>query len=242
MYSPKISVVIPTLQEEKYLHIALDSLRNQSFKNFEIIIADGGSTDNTLKIAKKYTDKIFILKDANVCQARDLGTRYSKAEIIAGMDADTYYPQNYLAKLLEIYSQNKDIIAITGKIYFQDAPLWIRPVWWFFYKIFSLVYKFNGTVLYAPALHLSFRKSAFIEIGGYNTNLDFGGDELDFLARLKKVGDILYIQNPIPLTHSRRLKTGFLNFFFNQLIYNYWLNYLTAKLIGKAIIRAKPVR
>ena len=56
---PKISVVIPTLNEEKYLPFCLESLTKQTFKEFEIIIADGNSTDKTQEIAHKYTKKVI---------------------------------------------------------------------------------------------------------------------------------------------------------------------------------------
>jgi len=242
MEIPALSVVIPTLEEEKYLHIALNSLKKQTFKDFEIIIVDGGSRDNTVKIAKKYTDKVYVFDGANVCLSRDKGTRLAKAEIIVGADADTFYPKNYLAKIYETFQKNNNIIAVTGKIYFYNCPLWWKPVWWFLFNLFGLIYELTGIVVYAPALNLSFRKSAFLKVNGYNTNLDFGGDEMDFLSRLKKAGKIHYIKKPLPQTHSRRLKVSFLNYFFKQLIYYYWLNYLSAKILNRAIIRAKPVR
>lgn len=242
MKKPALSIVIPTLEEEKYLHIALDSLKKQTFKNFEIIIIDGGSKDKTVKIAEKYKTEVFVVPDANVCLARDIGTRKAKGEIIVGVDSDSFYPENYLKTIYRIFIKNPDIAAVTGKIYFYNCPFWWKPVWWFLYSVFDLAYKLTGIVLYAPALHFAFRKSVFTKVNGYNTKLDFGGDEMDFLSRLKKAGKIHYIVSPIPLTHSRRLKIGFFNYFFKQLIYNYWLNYISAKLLGQAVIRAKPVR
>ncbi|KKS97965.1 MAG: glycosyl transferase [Candidatus Gottesmanbacteria bacterium GW2011_GWA2_43_14] len=242
MKKPRLSVVIPTLQEEKYLKIALDSLKKQTFKDFEIIIADGGSKDKTVAIAKKYTDKVFVFDGANVCLSRDKGTRLAEGDIIAGADADTFYPENYLETVLQVFDKNKDASAMSGKIYFYNCPWWWKPVWWIFYSLFEAIYIFTGKVVYAPALNLAFRKSAFLKVNGYNTKLDFGGDEIDFLMRLKQAGKIHYITKPVPQTHSRRLKIGISRYFFVQLLYNYWLNYLTAKILGKAIIKAKPVR
>lgn len=242
MKKPALSIVIPTLEEEKYLQICLDSLGKQSFRDFEIIVIDGGSNDKTVQLAQKYTDRVYVFPDANVCLSRDKGVRVANADIIVGMDADSYYPENYLERIHKIFKQNKNIVAVTGKIYFHNCPLWWKPVWWFFYSLSNLIYLLTGIVVYAPALNLSFRKKAFLKVNGYNTKLDFGGDEMDFLARLKKAGKVHYINNPVPIAHSRRLKVGIFKFIFVQLFYNYWFNYLTAKALGRAIIKAQPVR
>ena len=59
---PSISIIIPTLNEEKYIERCLKSLKNQSFRNFEIIVSDSYSTDDTVKIAKKYGAKVVLTK------------------------------------------------------------------------------------------------------------------------------------------------------------------------------------
>src|SRR3989338_4493846 len=76
---PKISIVIPTLNEEKDIGKLLLSVSNQSYKNYEIIIVDGGSSDNTVKIAKKYTGKVFVLPKAGVTKSRNYGIKISTA-------------------------------------------------------------------------------------------------------------------------------------------------------------------
>ena len=58
---PKISIVIPSLNEEKFLPILLESITKQTFKDFEVIIADAGSKDNTVEIAKKFGAKVVIM-------------------------------------------------------------------------------------------------------------------------------------------------------------------------------------
>src|SRR3989338_10952414 len=113
MRKPKLSVVIPTLEEEKYLKIALESLKKQTFKDCEIIIADGGSKDKTVQIAQKYTSRIFVYPGANVCLSRDKGTRKAKGDIIVGADADTFYPENYLTEVYKIFERNKDVVAMS---------------------------------------------------------------------------------------------------------------------------------
>ena len=106
----------------------------------------------------------------------------------------------------------------------------------------EIIAKTTGIVIYAPALNLAYKKDAFLAIGGYNIKLDFGGDELDVLARLKKVGKIDYVKKLLPLTSGRRYNVGFLVFLFKHMLYYYWLSYVWAKIFGTTPIRAKPVR
>lgn len=238
----QISVVIPTLNEEKYLLICLESLKNQTFRDFEIVVSDGGSTDRTCQIAKDYHAKVIVYKGSNVCLARDIGVRRASSEIIVGADADTFYPKDYLASIYQEFRTDKNLKAITGKVIFKDCPNWWLPWYYLAYLLLEVIYKLTGIIIYAPALNLAFRKKAFLTIGGYNTQLDFGGDELDILDRLKRTGKIIYKGYPVPITHSRRLKTGFFSFFFKHFIFYYTFNYFSARILGKAVIRAKPVR
>lgn len=239
----KISVVVPTLNEEKYLSKTLESLNNQTFKDFEIIISDGKSTDKTIEIAKKYHAKIIIISDSNICLARNAGLRKAKGEIIVGADADTIYPPTHLQTIYEEFQKDKKAVAVTGKAKMINGPIWGVYMWEIFFFIIKLVYHLTGFLLYAPAYNLSYKKEAFQKLGGYNTNLEWGGDELDVLRRLKRVGKTVFSDHLIPpLTDGRRYKVGFFVFLFKHVFYYYWFNYLTARLFGKSNIRTKPVR
>lgn len=91
--TPKISVIIPVYNSEKYLYEALESIRIQSFADFECIVLNDGSTDSSLKIIKEFTnkDKRFILvnkKNEGVGKTLKLGVEISNADIIVRMDSD----------------------------------------------------------------------------------------------------------------------------------------------------------
>lgn len=238
---PKISVVIPTLNEEKYLKSTLESFKKQTFTDFEIIIADGASTDNTLEIAKRYADEITINKKGSVCQNREIGLRLAKGKIIVGADADTVYPHNYLETINNIFQKEKDVVLVTGRYITIDGPLWGISIMRAISFFVELIYRLFGVLVYAPALCISYKKSVFLKIGGYNVNLDFGGDELDVLYHLRKVGKVIYSFDLGVTTSGRRFKQGFL-YFLKHIVIDYWLNYFTAKMLGRPIISAKPVR
>lgn len=239
---PAISVVIPTLNEEQYLPLSLASLQKQTFTDFEIIISDGGSTDTTTTIAKDYGARVIQNHKGRVTVQRQQGMMAAKGAIIVCADADTYYPPNHLAVIYQVLTTHPEAVAITGKATLLDGPWWGIYFWRGYFRFIEIVYTLTGTVLYGFAFNLSFRKDIFLSLGGYNTNLDFGGDELDVLRRLKRKGKILFSPQLSPKTSSRRYHDGFFPLVFKHVIYYYLLNYATARLFGKSIIKTKPVR
>ena len=89
----KVSVIIPTYNREKYIRDAIDSVLSQTYRNFEIVVADDGSTDNTVKILKEYGDKIRwkSQKNRGPASAKKFGTSMAKGEYLAYLDSDDMY-------------------------------------------------------------------------------------------------------------------------------------------------------
>jgi len=87
---PKVSIIIPTLNEEKYVEKTLLSIKAQTMKlPYEVIVSDGASKDDTLKIAKRYANKIVISKKRSPAIQRNCGAKYSKGSFLIFVDADT---------------------------------------------------------------------------------------------------------------------------------------------------------
>ncbi len=107
-----VSFIIPTLNAASVLENCLKSIKKQSFKDYEIIITDGGSTDDTLKIAKKYQAKIFKnpLKTAEAGKA--VGVKKAIGEYIALIDSDNILPtKNWLQKNINILKKDPQLIG-----------------------------------------------------------------------------------------------------------------------------------
>ena len=125
--SPKISVVIPIYNIGRFIEESLDSVLNQSFNDFEVILIENGSTDDTLKIAKKYQKKdnriiIKTLPKPNVQKALNEGLKVAKGKYIARMDADDICLHdrfkiqfNYLEKNPKIFLVGSSAIIIDEK-------------------------------------------------------------------------------------------------------------------------------
>ena len=118
MNSPKISVIIPVYNTEKYLRQCLDSVVNQTLKDIEIICINDGSTDNSLEILNEYASSdnriklISITDNKGVSFARNFGIRVSKGRYIGFVDSDDWIDLNFYENLyLTAEKENSDIIA-----------------------------------------------------------------------------------------------------------------------------------
>ncbi len=107
-----ISVIIPVYNKEKHIKKCIDSVLNQSYQNFEIILVDDGSFDNSGKILDDYLKKderikVFHIENGGVLAARNFGVKKSNGEFISFIDADDTVEPEYLEKLLDILLVNK---------------------------------------------------------------------------------------------------------------------------------------
>ena len=115
---PLISVIMPCYNREKYIVEAIESILNQTYTNFEFIIIDDCSTDNTFEIVKEYAKKdnriLALKKDKNYCYVHSLnkGIEIAKGKYIARMDDDDISLPERFEKQVEFLEKNEDIIAL----------------------------------------------------------------------------------------------------------------------------------
>ena len=140
---PKISVVMPVLNGEKYLREAVESILNQSFKDFEFIIINDGSTDKTEGIIKSYDDPriVYIKNKENLglSKSYNIGIRSSKGKFIARMDADDVsLPERFEKQFDFLISGKADIVGSSvvlidergGRIKRQKRPVGHIEIKW----------------------------------------------------------------------------------------------------------------
>src|SRR4028118_491035 len=100
----KVSVIIPVYQVEKYIAAAVQSVLEQTYKDFELLIIDDGSTDRSLEICQQFSDpRIKIIRQQNqgVCAARNTGIRHAQTEYLAFLDGDDLWLPTKLEKHVE---------------------------------------------------------------------------------------------------------------------------------------------
>jgi glycosyltransferase involved in cell wall biosynthesis len=117
---PKISIVIPSYNKQRYLKQTLDSILQQEYANFEVIIQDGGSTDGSLGIIKEYANKHQKViryeskKDNGQLDAINEGVKKTTGDIISFINADDIYLKNCFKTVSKIFLNNPGIVWVAG--------------------------------------------------------------------------------------------------------------------------------
>jgi glycosyltransferase involved in cell wall biosynthesis len=121
-YRPLVSVIIPTYNRSSWLIDAIDSVLNQTFQDFELIVVDDGSTDETREIMVEYGDRIhyFYQSNRNPASARNLGIKKAKSDLITFLDSDDRWLKGKLHAQINLMKDNPDV-----KICYTDE-IWIR--------------------------------------------------------------------------------------------------------------------
>ena len=112
MIKIKYSIIIPAYNASSHINKCLDSILNQTYENFEVIIVDDGSTDDTLKILNKYAQQysnVYILSQENAGPgaAREKALKYIKGDYVIFSDADDYWEYNFLTHINDIIEKCK---------------------------------------------------------------------------------------------------------------------------------------
>ena len=107
---PKYSIVIPVYNVEKYIKRCLDSVFNQTEKDFEVIVINDDCTDNSMDIVRNYDVKIITTKHVSVSQARNLGVEEAKGEYIIFLDSDDYWDKNLLKNISNSLHNKPDLV------------------------------------------------------------------------------------------------------------------------------------
>jgi glycosyltransferase involved in cell wall biosynthesis len=188
MSKPYFSIVIPTLNEEKYLPYLLDDLTNQTFSDFEVIIVDGHSEDKTVQKAMTYTKRLNIRviesKKRNVCHQRNLGAKNSLGDWIIFFDADNRLP-NYFLQGIKFYTEMLPTNLITTHI----KPDTQNKKDMALAKITNLSFEIGKNSAHPSVLEsmIAVKKDVFLKIGGFNEKIHWG-EGTDLLSRMRKKG------------------------------------------------------
>lgn len=120
--NPLISVIVPSYNQSKFIGQTIDSILNQSYKNVEILVIDGLSTDNTVEVLKKYEEKIFWIseKDNGQTDAINKGIKLAKGEIITYLNSDDYYLENTLQITVKKFNENNGFLWLSGNYIIVD--------------------------------------------------------------------------------------------------------------------------
>lgn len=194
-HPPLVSFIIPIYNSERTLERCLISIKNQDYPNKEIIIVDNGSLDNSLAIAKKYSEKIFF--DGGLLgSVRQTGIDHMQGQIAGIFDSDVYLPHNkWLSNAIQYFIHFDEIATVWPKnIAPPNGPLFQK----LYFNIWSLVVEnriqTNRGILGGSGLIL---KKSIDDIGGYDKNVHWGED-FNLALKLKNKGyKIIYLKDAV---------------------------------------------
>lgn len=199
--TPEISVVMPAYNAEKYIGPAIESILSQTFTNFELIIVNDASTDNTLSIIKKYARKDKRIryksnkKNSLIAYSLNVAIRMAVAPIIARMDGDDISVPTRLEKQLTILKKQKNVAVVGANLTVVDTKG--RTVSKREYPTDSVSLK-RLMFRYSPFSHpvVMFRKNVFDEFGGYRTDI-FPCEDIDLWFKIASKYQFASINEPL---------------------------------------------
>jgi glycosyltransferase involved in cell wall biosynthesis len=158
---PKISVIIPTKNEEERLPLLLKSIESQTYSNIEVIVADCMSSDTTEQIARKFGAKVVKIPVDSVGQASSTAAKQSSGSIIIRCDADTIFLPEFMEKIVRIFQSNNDINLILSSYYYYDGN--------FIINFLAFLYmKYWRPPWITPGHMTAIRSEIYFEVGGYD--------------------------------------------------------------------------
>jgi len=199
-----LSVIIPTLNEEKYLPRILKDLARQSSKDFEVIVVDGNSEDQTAEIAlqykKKCNEKLVVSDKRNLAYQRNLGVKHAKGNYVLFLDADMRIKPDFISKLIKNAKDHKYLVFIPLHVpenaEYQDELLY--NVISFFVEMSHLTEK---PFSYGPVA--MFQREYFNTLGGYDENV-FVYEDHEIIQRGRKIGVHAKLLTKVPVYFSMR--------------------------------------
>jgi glycosyltransferase involved in cell wall biosynthesis len=195
--SVEVSVIIPTYNRSSFLIQAVESVLDQSFRNFELLIIDDGSIDETKDILKRFGERInYIYQEhKGVSKARNLGIKLSKGRFISFLDSDDLWKKEKLARQIEVFNQNKELmICYTNEIWIRKGRF-VNPKkkhqkysGWIFDKCLPLcIVSLSSAMI---------KREVFDEIGLFDEKL-LACEDYDFWLRASRRYFFYFIEEPL---------------------------------------------
>ncbi len=213
----KISVVIPALNEEAEIGECLESLTHQSFRDFEVIVGDNGSTDATAQIARSYGCHVLYEGRRGVSFARQCGFEAAQAEIIASTDADTVVSPDWLDLIYRPFREEPDLVGVYGRVllkegsspspYFNQLIPMTNPLLTSFLQVSHAL-----SFPHFCGANFAVRKRFFEQVGGFRARdgrFYRASEDVQLGLKLRKIGEVRFLKDLAVYTSARKLDSSF---------------------------------
>ena len=168
---PLVSIITPSYNQGEFIEETIQSVLNQDYPNIEYIVIDGGSTDNTVDILKKYKGKFNWIseKDKGQSDAISKGFRIAKGDVFAWLNSDDTYLTGAVRKVVEYFNSHPRTGMVYGKTHYVDEAGHITGS----YPTEPFDYKRLATFNFICQPSTFFKKDVLDEVGGVDTNLHY---------------------------------------------------------------------
>lgn len=225
----KVSVIIPTLNEEHYIEHILDDLRKQTYNPHEVIVVDGGSEDRTPEILKKRKDIIFRAGPRHQGIQRNIGAKLAIGEMLLFVDADTRLLPNFIEESLAQIQQKKLDIGIPQYLLYQSVKnLYLRG---FVRCINGYVRLAQNINPYGAACGMFISKKVFDQTTGFEEVYKI--DEVKLVRKACHLGKLGVLNTKVFLSDRRAKKYGVYKSSFEYAILGILLLFNQYKLADK---------
>ena len=192
MNNPTVSIIVPCYNQAQYLDECLQSVLDQTYSEWECIIVNDGSTDNTDFFTKQWVEKdkrfiYFEKENGGLSSARNFGIKNATGEYILPLDADDKIASNYIAIAIKAFQEDFSLKVVYCKAekFGDEHGIWqLQP-----FSIYDLC-RFN--MIFCSAV---FKKSDWELVGGYDINMIYGLEDWEFwIAILKNGGTVKQLE------------------------------------------------
>lgn len=213
MSEPFFSVIIPTLNEEQHLPSLLRCLKKQKLTDFEVIVVDGKSEDDTVAKAresrkefkrKKINLRVLNSPRRNVSFQRNLGAKYAKGKYLVFFDADVVIGNDFLAKVYQHIDKEESLLMTT----------WLKPDSDDLVdELLTLLANYGIEIvrhtkkIFIPGFNIIVERNIFWTVGGFNEEVKISEDHL-FVYKAKKMGiNMRFLKDPVLVASLRRFRS-----------------------------------
>jgi len=196
-----LSIIIPTLNEEKYLPRLLNSIKSHQFSDYEIIVSDGVSEDATQEIARQAGCVVVQDVKRSPARQRNGGAAVAKGDTILFLDADTKLPNNFLQTAYQEFRDRK--LSAAGFYLRFDSSRFVYRLFEFFYQSTCYFGQFFFPASVGVGIMAS--REEHKRLGGFDETI-FIGEDYDYINRLGKAGRYRMIKSTYLFFSVRRLE------------------------------------
>ena len=209
---PSLSVVVPTLNEERHIGSLLSDVMEQTKKADEVIVVDAGSGDGTVSVVRRSPNVVLLNGSPPVAKGRNLGGRRARGDVLIFLDADVRLEEDFFEGFLEEFERRRLDIACPLYVPYRSTPT-IRSI----FTLFNLLFKSFEKLLPSGAGHcIAVKREIFRESRGFDPELKF--DDIELIRRLARDRRFAVVAQRTYVSDRRYREHGVLRIFLRYLL------------------------